>query len=348
MKIMDEAAHRARWWAVAKWAVALVILGFVGREFYVRLSEVQATEIDWRPSWFILAGGLYLAGVGASLWYWWSTLRTLGQDPGIVASVRAYYVGHLGKYVPGKAMVIIMRTAMIRGPRVQTSAAALTTVYETLTQMAVGAFLAVLVFLAAVVLNADFFNREGRLLLSALLLIPACAVVAPWIFNPAVARIVAPFRGAGAAPLPRFQVRMFLAGVVPSLISWVFFGASLWATVAAVRPYPFGGMALVKLTAYLCVATVGGFFTPLPGGLGAREYILWEMLKEDGEPAWAALVPPLFRLSCIVAELAAAAILFPLPYVGLQPRTHEEAIASPPALSPVAGDESGHGEGDSP
>ena len=32
----------------------------------------------------------------------------LGQDVGLLETLRAYYIGHLGKYVPGKAMVIVL------------------------------------------------------------------------------------------------------------------------------------------------------------------------------------------------------------------------------------------------
>ena len=60
----------------------------------------------------------------------------------MLETTRAYYVGHLGKYVPGKALVVIIRTGLISGPRVDTTVAAVSIFIETLTMMAVGAFLA--------------------------------------------------------------------------------------------------------------------------------------------------------------------------------------------------------------
>ncbi len=57
-------------------------------------------------------------------------------------TLRAYYIGHLGKYVPGKAMVVILRTVMVRGHRVDAAVAAVSVFFETLTMMAVGAFMA--------------------------------------------------------------------------------------------------------------------------------------------------------------------------------------------------------------
>ena len=68
----------------------------------------------------------------------------LDQDPGRLASVRAYYVGHLGKYLPGKAWAVFLRAGLIRGPRVTYARAVLTTFYEVLVTMAGGTVLAVL------------------------------------------------------------------------------------------------------------------------------------------------------------------------------------------------------------
>ena len=41
----------------------------------------------------------------------------VGQRPGGMATVRAYYIGQLGKYVPGKAWALLLRSVLIRGPQ---------------------------------------------------------------------------------------------------------------------------------------------------------------------------------------------------------------------------------------
>jgi len=46
------------------------------------------------------------------------------------------------KYVPGKALVVILRAGLIRSRRVNAVVAAISVFYETLTMMAVGSFLA--------------------------------------------------------------------------------------------------------------------------------------------------------------------------------------------------------------
>ena len=56
--------------------------------------------------------------------------------------MRAFWIGHLGKYVPGKAMVVILRTGLVYSDRVNRTVAVTSVFIETLTMMAVGAFVA--------------------------------------------------------------------------------------------------------------------------------------------------------------------------------------------------------------
>ena len=42
-------------------------------------------------------------------------LRRFGHTPSVLSILRAYYVGHLGKYVPGKAWALFMRASLIHG-----------------------------------------------------------------------------------------------------------------------------------------------------------------------------------------------------------------------------------------
>ena len=93
--------------------------------------------------WLALSGGLYLLALLPEGLFWHWALKALGQDVGLLETLRAYYIGHLGKYVPGKAMVIVLRTGLIHSQRVDTSIAVASVFLETLTMMAVGACIAV-------------------------------------------------------------------------------------------------------------------------------------------------------------------------------------------------------------
>ena len=53
-------------------------------------------------------------GLVPMAWFWHRTLAALGQPAPWRATLRAYFLGHLGKYVPGKAMAVILRVAAVR------------------------------------------------------------------------------------------------------------------------------------------------------------------------------------------------------------------------------------------
>lgn len=307
---MSDSPWRGRLIVAAKWGIALAIMAAVAWVFVRVLGDLDRYEIAWNPAWLIAGGLLYVLGAGFSVAYWWWAMRSLGQRPGWFTVIRAYYIGHLGKYIPGKAMVIIIRTALVRGPEVRTAVAALTVAYEALTSMAAGALLG-----AILMALRQLESHDTQLWHVLVLLLVAVALALPKVFNPLVNRIVAPFRAADAAPLPRFRTSTLLGGLVLGGISWFWLGASLWTVVKAVHPGSFGPEKLLDCTAYLSIATVAGFFTPAPGGLGAREWVLMKLLAPELGEAPAALVALLLRLTWITSEVVFAAILYPLPWM---------------------------------
>ena len=64
-------------------------------------------------------------------------------------ALRAYVVSHLGKYVPGKAMVVVVRAGMVVPFGARASTAAIATFYETLVMMAAGGLVAAAGFATA-------------------------------------------------------------------------------------------------------------------------------------------------------------------------------------------------------
>src|SRR5262249_25155183 len=106
-------------------------------------AEVLADAIrSAGPVALVQSGWLYLAGLGFSAAFWIGLTRSLGERLPVVAGVRAYYVSHLGKYVPGKAVALVVRTTLAAGAGCRPGIAVLTAVYETLTTMAAGSLLA--------------------------------------------------------------------------------------------------------------------------------------------------------------------------------------------------------------
>ena len=91
----------------------------------------------------VASGVLYVLGLVPMGWFWQRDARLRSAAPRRCRpALRAYFLGHLGKYVPGKAMSVILRVAAVRKWVPSMRIALVSTLIETLTMMAVGALLA--------------------------------------------------------------------------------------------------------------------------------------------------------------------------------------------------------------
>jgi uncharacterized membrane protein YbhN (UPF0104 family) len=140
-----------RWWPLVKALLGLAILVAVGRRFALDLQRPELWERPLRPGWLVLSGALYLLGMGLWAGYWRRLLGHLGARPPLGRALRAYYLGQLGKYLPGKAWAVLLRGELARGPaqpggEVGLGLALLTAFYEVLTTMTSGALVAAVLF----------------------------------------------------------------------------------------------------------------------------------------------------------------------------------------------------------
>jgi uncharacterized membrane protein YbhN (UPF0104 family) len=300
--------------------VTVLVITFVVIAFWRPLNELRQYDLRFDFTWLVIAGVTYVLGISCSLLFWYLSLRWLGQSPSGLTVTWAYFLGHLAKYVPGKALVVLVRTVLLRGPRCRTDVAAVTVVYETFLYMAVGAVLAAVVVLVYGPLADQLQYRHVIILLAALV-----PLVIPWVFNRIMARLTAPFRrqaDGSEVPLPKFGARLLTLGIVLQLGCCIFVALSLGAVIRSIRPEFDLWPALPGLTAKLAAAIAVGFVIPTPAGLGTREYALKLMLEDDLGEAIAVLVPLLTRLAWLVSEVVVVLAL------GLLRSIHLEQQAS--------------------
>lgn len=126
---VDKTASNKKKWvkrcvAVLKLVVLALIFLWIGRQ--LQKSWADIAQYEWRPrySWIVLSGIFYIIAFLPSATLWYLSLRWFGQEPGYWDSIKAFYLSQLGKYVPGKAMVVIIRADSIAGPKVRASIAA--------------------------------------------------------------------------------------------------------------------------------------------------------------------------------------------------------------------------------
>jgi uncharacterized membrane protein YbhN (UPF0104 family) len=304
-------------------AVRMIVIALVavGVWYTVRkaMHNLEAQQFSWsdlarlRPLWLFASGLLYIAGLAPACWFWRQALRAMGQQPAPWPLVRAYFLGHLGKYVPGKAMVLVLRTGLIRGPGVDVTTAAVSVFVETLTLMAVGACL------ASALLAVFYREHTGLLVLGAAMTLGGGVPTLPPIFRRVVLTLqVKRINPHIEAALQGLDWRLTLWGWVSMSAGWCLMGLSLWAALQALPP----GLAeaaprsthLPLLTATVALATVAGFVSFIPGGLGVRELVVIPLLAPVYGDVAAIVAAVLLRLIWLLAELATSGILYlPLP-----------------------------------
>lgn len=303
----ESAKRRTNWWTLLfKISIVAVILWAVRSTLLSAISQLRRHELSIDYAWLVAAGLLYLVSLLPCAWFWRRVLRTLGQSPHWGELLRAYYIGHLGKYVPGKAMVIVLRTGLIRSQRVQTSVAALSVLYETLTMMAVGAFL------ACGVLMIYFRDQTFLMLVAAGLMIAAGIPTIPPVFR-RLARLMKVGRNSPelADRLASFSLGTLVVGWIGIAGGWCLMAVSLWAVLRSMGATTAGPLEnFTLLLAAVSLSMVAGFLSLIPGGALVRESVLLELLERpygEGDALAAAI---LLRLVWLVSELAISVIMY--------------------------------------
>lgn len=344
----DPPAKGAKVWkSRAMNAIQLIVMVLVAwgiwRNIEKAIAQVHEQNFSFeelRWPWIVLAGLLYLLGTLPMGLFWFKLMKAMKQQPRLYSAVRSYFIGHLGKYVPGKALVVVLRTSLVQGTDLQRSVVATAVFAETLTMVAVGA-------VYGAILIALWFSEQQLLLWTAV----GIGLAASFVTLPPVFRAVVLFLKVSRIN-PEIEEKLsglnyptMAWGWGANVIGWTLLGGSLFATMASIPdadPQMTGGLTMFPLlAATVCLAMVVGFVTPIPGGMGVREYVIMEMMAPVFGPVVAVVSAVLLRVSWLLAEVALAIILYAIP--ASVPATDdessesasEESSATDPAQNPA-------------
>lgn len=313
-------ATQKRWLVRSvKTIVAVLILVFIGMQFARDLRQSDGDDPDRlvlhdlsvRPGWGVLSAVLYLIGLLPSAWFWWHVQGKLGYPLPFLAAVRAHYIGQLGKYVPGKALAIALRSGLAHPYGVPYGVSIIATFYEVLTGMAAGAIVAAVIFMVDPPPDLGLSWHPAWL---GAVLIALCGVpLLPGVFNFVIAKLTARIQAVELYRLPPLRTGTLAIGLLATAVGWWIQGLSWWAMLVAVLPEPpdWSCAFLAQCTASLAFANVAGFvIIVVPGGIGVREFLLRNMLSFAGPVPYIAAAVILFRLLCILTEAIFGLVIF--------------------------------------
>ncbi len=346
-----------RAWPVLKPLLGLVVVGIVGYHLTLDLLDPRLWDRPIRPARVILSAALYVCGLYFSALTWLLLLRRHGQHARHWTAVRAYYLGHLAKYLPGRAWALFYRADLARVDGVRYAVSVLTSFYEVFLTMSSGALVGVILIaltapesdhpqtgaafhdiLRLRVPAGESIGRGAGVLLGLVLLAAVGLPALPPVFNRLARRAAMPFADAG--PLPSLGWGDLGKGMALVWPAWLLQGASLAAILCAVADAELRWTpgAAARVVGIMGLSYVAGFvivFTP--SGLGVREYFLALFLAPelrelgvapDEARGVAVLSALLLRIAWTVAELSVAAAVWRLAPAPVRGNARAETGAS--------------------
>lgn len=310
----------AKKWILAaiKLAIVAVLVWAVRATLVKAFDELEKHTWHVHPLWLVVSGVLYLAGTLPSAIYGQRLLVGAGQEVGLFEAVRAFFVSQLGKYVPGKAMVLVLRAGMLYSHRVSTSVVAGSVFCETLTTMAVGSLLATIILslwhqVKVTLPMAGGIDVNLAIVAFGMLLATGLPTAPPVMRT--LVRVVGFSRIdlSAVAKLSLVPYRTIALGWMIVGCGWTLQGLSLWATLRGLGVLETGPLVDWSLhTAAVALAVVAGFLALIPGGLGVRELVLIPLLAGPYGDDMALVSAIILRLVWLVAEVVISTILYPL------------------------------------
>ena len=294
MRGLAAAAGRAVRLGVLVLAVVLLLLA-------LRDQWPQAREAARAVGPGAAAGSLaaVLVGLLASALCWRALLADLGTPLGRRAALGVFFLGQLGKYVPGSVFAVAAQMELGRthgAPRSRVATAGL---------LFLGVLVASALLVAAAVLPvsgpASLSSSSGAWLL---VLLPfGLAALAPPVLTRLVALLLRVLR---RDPLERpLSARGVGAALGWALVVWAAYGLHLWLLVRTQDPGP---ALLLSTGAYALAWTAGLLVVAAPAGAGVREVALVAALAPVLDRGSALAVAVLSRLLMTLGDLVWGAV----------------------------------------
>lgn len=292
-----------RWLRIARWAIALLVVIALLATINNAAEKLSEHQFDFRTiRWnrLLLAIAVYCMAMCLSCIFWRSVLFSLGGSPTWPKTVKAFFLSQLGKYVPGKAMVVIIRTDLIRDENTDTVAAAASVFAETLTWIFVGSVI------ACVLIFTEFQEHNQLKWIAGTFAIVAGVVTFPPLFRAIAGKL-------GKRELSQFAglgISTMALGWLLLTIGWCLNGLSLWLVLGSFPGVELDVADYRLALACVSLGTVAGFASLLPGGLGVRELVMIPLLGPRFGPAVAIIAAVIIRLVWLASELLCSVIIY--------------------------------------
>jgi hypothetical protein len=244
-----------------------------------------------------------LAAIFATFLCWRAVLTDLGSPLPASSGMRVFFLGQLGKYLPGSVWPVLAQMELGRGYKVPRRSSGAAVMIFMLLLLGTGLLVAAL---ALPLLGDDALRRYGW----ALTVLPVAAVLLyPAVLNRVLA---AGLRLARREPMPQpLSLRGVLGAVAWGLVAWVLYGVHVWILARMLGVHG-AGLPARSIGAFAAAWSVGFLVVIAPAGGGAREAALIVLLGTGVGAARATVIAVVSRLLLTMGDLGwgAAVALF--------------------------------------
>jgi glycosyltransferase 2 family protein len=260
-------------------------------------SEVRTGFAKLGPPALLAALALALATCAATFAVWRGLLAAFGSPLPRRDAARVFFVGQLGKYVPGSVWSVVAQMELGKAHAVPRSRSALVAAVTMLVSLS-----SALLVAAGTLPWASDAATDGYLW--AFAAVPVLLVALhPRIANPGLRAL---FRRLRRPPMERpLSGRDLFQATTRSLLAWLLAGTHVWL-LAVQLGAPIGQTFLLATGGFAFAWAVGFLIVFAPAGAGVRELILIAALSPVLDPGKATAVALASRLVTILADLLAA------------------------------------------
>lgn len=258
----------------AQIVVAALVLYFVGRTLAEQWVTLRNTPLDAHPRWWAIGvSSALVLGVYALLVQTWRVLLAEAGEPlTFWKAAGIWSISNLWRYVPGKVWQVGAMAGLARREKVGPAAAAGSAVLSTVLNIATG--LAIVLVLGWRWL--DLISPNARIVAIALIVAAGVGLLSlPFVltrFGTWVGKVTGRDVQLGAPP-----ARTILVATVGNAVAWLVYGiAFMWFVRGVIGDAP--GATWQYIAVYTTSYLVGYLFLFLPGGIGARESVMFTLL----------------------------------------------------------------------
>jgi glycosyltransferase 2 family protein len=259
---------------LVKLVVFLALAVIIGWKLHAAWVDVGKKHIAIHWAWGLVALAGFTGSMLTSALVWRFLTLKMGDTSPTLPLLSSYTYSQMGKYIPGKVVLLLMRVERTARFGMSPSVATLSTLLENALYMISGG----LVGMSAIVfITNGIDNSQTRTLLwpvtifALLVMITACS---PPVFYGLVNRVLRRMQKPEIPPKRRLSAPALALAVIAFFPCWICGGLALWGSVQCVSPNPVPILDCWWFAGAYALSVIIGMASFLPGGAGIREAAL--------------------------------------------------------------------------